>query len=131
MAALVTDPELESRLIAERQLSGGDRFDEVWEGTYIMSPLADVEHQRIQSRLAFAFQAALGIQSPALILAGVNVSDRETDWEYNYRCPDVAVIFPANPAKNCGAHLFGGPDLAVEIVSPHDRSRKKLDFYAS
>ncbi len=49
MAAMITDPDLESRLIAERQLSGGDRFDEVWEGTYIKaSPLADIEHQRLQ-----------------------------------------------------------------------------------
>ncbi len=53
------------------------------------------------------------------------------DWKYNYRRPDIAVVFPTNPGKNCGTHWFGGPDLAVEIVSPHDRSHKKLDFYAS
>src|SRR5262249_19157191 len=27
-------------------------------------------------------------------------------------------------------HYCGGPDLAIEIVSPEDRSRDKLDFYA-
>ena len=25
---------------------------------------------------------------------------------------------------------MGGPDLAIEIVSPHDKSREKLEFYA-
>src|SRR5262249_46987083 len=25
---------------------------------------------------------------------------------------------------------FGGPDFAVEIMSPHDRSREKFGFYA-
>ena len=27
-------------------------------------------------------------------------------------------------------HWYGGPDFAVEVISPYDRSRKKLDFYA-
>ena len=34
MALMVLDQDLEDRLIAERQASGGDRFDEVWEGIY-------------------------------------------------------------------------------------------------
>jgi Uma2 family endonuclease len=131
MAAVITDPNLESRLRAERKLSGADRFDEVWEGIYLISPLADIEHQRLQFRLATAFQLLLGAQSPAIILAGVNVSDRELQWEHNYRCPDVAVFLPGNSAKNCGTHFFGGPDLAVEIVSPYDRSREKTEFYAA
>ena len=31
---------------------------------------------------------------------------------------------------NRDTHWVGGPDFAVEIVSPGDRSREKLDFYA-
>jgi Uma2 family endonuclease len=34
-------------------------------------------------------------------------------------------------AKNCDTHWMGGPDFTIEIVSPKDRSRQKLDFYAS
>jgi len=64
------------------------------------------------------------------VFAGCNVSDREDGWIENYREPDVAVYLPGNPAKDCDTHWCGGPDLAVEIVSPHDRSRDKAPFYA-
>ena len=33
-------------------------------------------------------------------------------------------------AQNRDTHWYGGPDFAVEIVSPFDQSRKKFDFYA-
>ena len=33
-------------------------------------------------------------------------------------------------AVNCDTFWFGGPDFAVEIASPGDRSREKLTFYA-
>jgi Uma2 family endonuclease len=61
---------------------------------------------------------------------GVNVSDRPEDWKKNFRCPDVAIYLPDNPAKLMGAFWHGGPDFAAEVLSPRDRSRKKLDFYA-
>ena len=131
MATMILDPELAQQLIAERAACGGDRFDEVWEGTYMMSPLANNEHQEIQSGLCAAIRNALGWQSPFLILSGANISDREDDWEYNYRCPDVVVLAPDTKAKNCNTHWYGGPDFAVEITSPHDRSRDKFDFYGA
>jgi hypothetical protein len=31
---------------------------------------------------------------------------------------------------DCATHWFGGPELAIEIVSPGDRTLEKLDFYA-
>ena len=41
-------------------------------------------------------------------------------------------LFPAgNPAQDRRTHYRGGPDFALEIVSPGDRSRDKLGFYAS
>jgi Uma2 family endonuclease len=58
------------------------------------------------------------------------VSDRRKGWEHNYRIPDVAVVLAGSTAKDCGAHWHGGPDIAVEIVSPGEDPRKKLDFYA-
>ena len=60
----------------------------------------------------------------------VNVTDRAEKWTKNYRIPDVAVFLPGNPAQNLKTHWLGGPDFAVEVVSPDDKSRKKLDFYA-
>jgi Uma2 family endonuclease len=44
--------------------------------------------------------------------------------------PDVAVFLQDTAAVNHGAFWFGGPDFVVEIVSPDDQTREKLDFYA-
>ena len=130
MVVHVNDPLLEQHLKAERQLTGADRFDEVWEGIYMMAPLADDEHQELQARLTAVFQTVVGWSGLGLVRAGVNVSDRDDDWRFNYRCPDVVVFLPNTTAQNKGSHWLGGPDFAVEIVSPYDRSRDKLSFYA-
>jgi Uma2 family endonuclease len=130
MATMILDPQLESELRAQRAAWGGDRFDEVWEGVYMMSPLADNEHQAIAAGLVAAVRSALGWNTTFQIFPGVNVSDRDKDWEHNYRCPDVAVFSKNTKAKDCGTHWCGGPDFAVEIMSPYDRSREKLEFYA-
>jgi Uma2 family endonuclease len=131
MATLILDPDVEQEILAQRAAWGGDRFDEVWEGTYMMSPLADNEHQRIQFRLAAAIQNATASRSSQFsILCGANITDRENDWKQNYRCPDVLVFGGKTAAKDCGTHWLGGPDFAVEITSPADRSRDKLGFYA-
>lgn len=130
MAPVVLDPSVEEPLIAERQASGVDRYDEVWEGVYMMAPLANNEHQDLQSRLAGAIQNLVGWAGPERVHAGANVSDRDQDWIQNYRIPDVVVTYPGGAARDCGTHWCGGPDFCVEIASPGDRSRDKLDFYA-
>jgi Uma2 family endonuclease len=40
------------------------------------------------------------------------------------------VFLKGTHAKDCGTHWFGGPDFAIEVVFPRDRSRDKLAFYA-
>ena len=130
MALMILDPQDEQRIKAARVATGADRFDEVWEGVYMMAPLADNEHQFLQARLTRALQDALEAVGPELVQAGANVSDREDGWTHNFRCPDIVVVFPAGRARNCGTHWCGGPDFCVEIVSTGDRSRDKLDFYA-
>jgi Uma2 family endonuclease len=129
MALMVLDPMMERRLKAEREASGLDRYDEVWEGVYMMAPLANTEHTELQFELAAAIKSALG-RTPARISAGANVSDREDGWEHNYRIPDVVVVFPGGAAHDCDTHWCGGPDFCAEIASPGDRSRDKIEFYA-
>jgi Uma2 family endonuclease len=130
MALVVLDPSVERRLKAEREASGADRYDEVWEGVYMMAPFPNNEHQDVQGDLAVAIKIALGWGAPARVHPGANVSDREQGWEHNYRIPDVLVVLPGSKARDCGTHWCGGPDFAVEVASPGDRSRQKLDFYA-
>lgn len=118
------------RLLRRRRETGGDRYDEVWDGVYVMSPIADNEHQKIATKMAGIIDGALGDVDGVDVFAGTNVTDRVTGWRENYRCPDVAVFLPGNPAQDRSSHWLGGPDFAVEIVSKGDRSRGKFEFYA-
>lgn len=129
-ALTVTDPALVARIKADREDSGLDRRDEMWDGIYVMSPLANFEHQSFVGELMFVFAAVRPLVGGGSILPGVNVSDLVEGWHKNYRVPDVAVYLTGNPAQNRGTHFRGGPDLAVEILSDNDLARKKLDFYA-
>jgi Uma2 family endonuclease len=130
MAMVSVDPIELARLIRERRRCGGDRYDEVWDGVYVMSPLADNEHQELAFDLGSAIKMGLGRVQGIRIFPGCNVSSRPRGWKKDYRCPDVAVFLPGNPAVDEKTHWFGGPDFAVEIISPYDRSREKFDFYA-
>jgi Uma2 family endonuclease len=129
MATVVMDRNFAEELRQARVEAGSDRWDEVWEGTYMMSPLPNNEHQEIVNRLAAILQDTVGWDTGDTVLPGTNVSDREKGWEFNYRCPDIAVYLAQTKAKNCRTHWCGGPDFAVEIVSPDDMVRDKLPFY--
>ena len=131
MAARILDSLLEEQLIAERRRTGADRYDEVWDGEYVMSPLANNEHQLLASRLSAIFHEVLGNRDDVWSLAGANVSDQEIDWTKSFRCPDVVVVLPGSRAQNRGTHWFGGPDLVVEIVSEGDASYEKFQFYGA
>ena len=60
MATLITDPALERRLRAERVELGADRYDEVWEGIYMMAPMPDNEHQPLVARFTRIFEEVIG-----------------------------------------------------------------------
>jgi Uma2 family endonuclease len=130
MTLIVLDAAEERRLKAERARSGADRFDEVWEGVYMMAPLANNEHQFFATELGLICREVVLWPDDGVVYVGINISDREEGWKKNYRCPDVAVYLKGTRAKDCGTHWLGGPDFGVEVVSPNDRSRDKLDFYA-
>ncbi|MCA9247762.1 MAG: Uma2 family endonuclease [Planctomycetales bacterium] len=131
MVTVVSDARLEERLQAERRASGGDRFDEVWEGTYMMNPMPNNEHQQLVMGISAALYDLVCRDNTGDVLPGANVSDRTSDWEHNYRIPDIAVFLKSGTAKNCGAFWHGGPDLAIEIVSPGESSREKIPFYGA
>ena len=94
MATVIMDHLFAQRLRDERKAAGSDRWDEVWEGTYMMAPLPNNEHQQIVTRLAAIFQETVGWDSADIVLPGANVSDREKGWQHNYRCPTLLFIWP-------------------------------------
>lgn len=130
MTTVILDRQFAEMLREERAATGADRWDEVWEGTYMMTPLPNNEHQEIVGGFVELLREVLK-GGRKYVYPGANVSDREQGWEHNYRCPDVAVFLADTAAKNCSTHWCGGPDFAVEIVSDDDQSRKKISFYAA
>ena len=130
MTTMIHDLDLERRLQAERAACGADRYDEVWEGVYMMAPMPNDEHQMIVNALAAILQDLIGWPGLGQVRPGVNVSDRCEGWQQNYRVPDVAVFLNDTKAVNHTAFWLGGPDLAIEVVSPGDQTLEKLDFYA-
>lgn len=130
MTTLVLDTLAEQIILADRRARGLDRYDEVWDGVYVMSPLANNEHQKLALRLASVMDLVIDMELGGTSYCGCNVSDQEHDWKYNYRCPDVAVFLANTSAKDRGAHWQGGPDFAIEVTSTGDKTWDKLDFYA-
>jgi Uma2 family endonuclease len=131
MAVMVLDPYVEEQLLAQRQACDGDRYDEVWEGVYVMSPLPNNDHQEIVGELVSVFREVIRRPGLGKVFPGVNLSDRGDDWKLNYREPDVAVFLRDGKAVNCGTHWRGAADFLVEITSPGERTREKIPFYST
>ncbi len=123
MPTLVLDPaptEIEALLERRRRL-GLDHHDEVWEGTYRMTPPPSFAHQRIAEQLA----ALLG---PLATAAGLEPLIREfgLGGPEDYRVPDGGL-------HRSGADGVWHPTaaLVLEIISPGDDTWRKLSFYAA
>jgi len=130
MATMVLDPYVEEQVLALRVGTDGDRYDEVWEGVYIVTPLPSNEHQRLVHKLSMILGQVLDADVGD-VFSGVNLSDRDTGWKTNFREPDVAVFLRGGRAIDRGTHWQGAADFLVEIISPGERTREKIPFYSS
>jgi Uma2 family endonuclease len=129
MLAMISDPSLSERFIAERRAAGADHHDEVWEGIYVMTPSPNNEHQELVFEIGFVLREVVKTAQLGTVLPGTNLTDRSDDWTKNYRCPDLVVFLNDTQAENRDTHWLGGPDLAIEVVSPGDQTREKIPFY--
>ncbi len=129
-AVVILDPDLARQYRAEREERLPENRDEVWDGVLVVPPNPNTEHQRFVMKLGAAYSTVIDWDAGDMVLPGANVSDRADGWTHNYRIPDVVVALAGGAAKDCGTHFHGGPDLVVEITSPGEDPRLKLDFYA-
>ena len=114
----VRPPELEAYL-ERRRLSGADRFDEVWEGRYVVAPDPDSAHGQAQLELGLLLRGAarrLGLRATTTFNLG-----RPGD----FRIPDAGLI----PGPHGIWHDTAV--LVVEVLSPDDMTFEKLDFYTA
>lgn len=130
MDTLIADPHTSARLIEERRARGADRLDEVWEGTYVMAPAPNDEHQHVTTRITRPLLEVLEDVGLGDVRAGINLAIDPDRWEHNYRVPDVAVFLKGSPAVCHGTFWSGPPDFVIEIISPYDKTREKLNFYS-
>lgn len=129
-AIMILDPaeadSLRDRYAAEHP----DRVTEVWEGVTVVPPMPNNEHYRLSAGLVYAFMSVVNRDSGDVVVHGGNVTDRDDDWEQNYRCPDAVVVLAGGRAVDNGSHWTGGPDLVVEVISRGEDPQAKFDFYA-
>jgi Uma2 family endonuclease len=113
-------PELATWL-DRRRATGADKHDEVWDGEYHMPPAPNAAHGRVDSQLAILlhpFAERAGLVATTIFNLGTNKDNfRVPDGGY-HRQPPVGDWIPTAA-------------LVVEVVSPHDETWDKLDFYAA
>jgi hypothetical protein len=80
MAMMINDAATERQLITVREATGADRYDEVWEGLYMIPPVPNTEHQKIVLRLVSIFAELIDWPGLGAVMPGVNLSDRREDW---------------------------------------------------
>ena len=111
-------PELEAWL-ERRRASGADRFDEVWEGRYVVAPDPHSAHGAMQFELGLLLRKAT---SPPDLTA---VQTFNLGRPGDYRIPDAGLL--------AGPHAVWHDTavLVVEVLSPDDMTFDKLDFYTA
>ena len=82
----VTDEEL-----AQRRLTGIDRFDEMWEGVLHMAPAPTLEHQRIVTELTVFLVSLCKARGLGTLVIGINVFNEAFQGE-DYRIPDFSFV---------------------------------------
>jgi Uma2 family endonuclease len=109
-------PEIEAWL-ERRRRAGLDRFDEVWEGRYVVAPDPHLNHGRTQLGVAAVLLSAarrLGLHAAGTFNLGA---------PGDYRVPDAGLT-AAPPSV-----WHDSAVLVVEILSPDDDTFDKLSFY--
>jgi Uma2 family endonuclease len=122
----VTDEEL-----ARRKTTGIDRWDEMWDGVWHMTPAPTLEHQRVVDEILLFLKPLLKAQGRGFLVASINVLQHTDGWT-NYRIPDLTFVATGREQI---LHEDGvraaGPDAVIEIRSPGDDTYEKLPFYAA
>lgn len=111
--------ELQALIDHRKQLSI-DTFDEVWEASYHVATAAPPSHGYVDRQLAVLlapYAAAAGLIGTGPFNLGEPDDYRVPDGGYHRPLPDSVWVATAA--------------IVVEVVSPHDETFDKFDFYAA
>jgi Uma2 family endonuclease len=107
-------------LIARRHALGLDSHDEVWKGEYHMAPAAHPSHGKLDQQLA-ELLGPMARRADLFALGEFNLGTPD-----DFRVPDRG-MHRVNPTTT----FLSTAAIVIEILSPHDESWEKLDFYAA
>ncbi len=118
--------EVPQALLEERRAKGLDKSDEMWEGELHMVPPPSDRHQEVGIALLRALLPLADAHGLITRYDGTGLfrPGAENDW----RVPDQTY---ARPELRSERGIEGAASLVVEILSPHDETYAKLDWYAS
>ena len=116
-------------ILAWRKRTGADRWDEMWEGVLHMVPSPNFDHQNFEWALETWLRLHWATRCHGLVGHQINVA-RPGCWNHDFRIPDLVLLSPERASINKNEYFDGGPDVVVEIQSPHDETDEKLPFYA-
>ncbi|MBX3031057.1 MAG: Uma2 family endonuclease [Chloroflexi bacterium] len=111
-------PPIVEDWLAQRRALGQDRYDEVWEGEYHVSPGPTDRHGDVDYQVV----GILGPQARAASLHGRTAGNIGRPGDF--RVPDQLYV------RDRGGGLWHTTAvIVVEVLSPGDESRHKLGFY--
>jgi Uma2 family endonuclease len=116
-------------VLSWRKRRGLDRWDEMWDGELHMAPAPNYDHQNLESDLEAYLRMHWARSRRAKVMHQMNVAS-SGGWPNDFRIPDLILLTRERIEINRGDYLEGAPDVVVEIESPGDETREKLQFYA-
>lgn len=115
-------PPAVDALIDQRRRDGTDRFDEVWEGVYVVNPPPSFRHSTVAG-LVVDLLRPLAEPRGLVVRREVGIGGHD-----DHRIPDVVVARVADLDDQ--EHYLLTATLVVEVLSPHERVDKR-PFYRS
>ncbi|MDB4963487.1 MAG: hypothetical protein JWP01_3486 [Myxococcales bacterium] len=116
--------DVPEEFLENRRRLGHDKRDELWEGELHMVPPGTSVHGSVADEIAFALHPIAKRRALIARTGHTGVFDPKVD--NSYRMPDAMVARP----EQLSERGLEGAELVVEVLSPHDESRKKFEFYA-
>lgn len=116
-------------LLAWRQQTGADRYDECWDGVLHLAPSPNRDHQKLEFGLERALEELWSSGGRDLVCHRLNVA-RPGRWPSDFRIPDLLLLAADRRDRDRNEYVEGGPNVVIEIESPDDETRAKLGFYA-
>lgn len=116
-------PPVVDALIDERRRDGSDRFDEVWEGVYVVNPPPSFRHSTVAGSVVDLLRP-LAEERGLVVRREVGIGRHD-----DHRIPDVVVARVAD--LDYQEHYLLTAALVVEVVSPHERVDKRPFYRAN